>query len=58
MLFRSTDVPNVKLGDEVIVMGSDGKLNVYPEEIASATSTIHYEIISSFGMRLPKIYVE
>lgn len=53
-----TDVPNVKSGDEVIVMGSDGKLNVYPEEIASATSTIHYEIISSFGMRLPKIYVE
>lgn len=53
-----TDVPDVKPGDEVLVMGSDGNLSVYPEEIAEATSTIHYEITAGFGQRLHKIYKE
>lgn len=53
-----TDVPNVKLGDEVILMGSDGKLSILPEEIGEKTNTINYEILCSFGQRLPKVYVK
>jgi alanine racemase len=53
-----TDVPNVKVGDEVIIMGTDGKNTVSAEAIATGTGTIPYEILCAFGQRLPKVYVK
>ena len=53
-----TDVPDVKVGDEVIIMGSDGKNTISAEDIAKATGTISYEIVCAFGQRLPKVYVK
>ncbi len=53
-----SEVPNVKVGDEVIVMGSDGVHEVSAEDIAKATGTINYEICCAFGQRLPKVYVK
>lgn len=53
-----TDVPDVKLGDEVIVMGSDGVHSITADYIAKATGTINYEICCAFGQRLPKVYVK
>lgn len=53
-----TDVPDVKEGDEVIIMGSDGKNTILADEIAEATKTINYEIVCAFGQRLPKVYIE
>ena len=53
-----TDVPDVKVGDEVIVMGSDGKNTILADDIARATGTISYEICCAFGQRLPKVYVK
>ena len=52
-----TDVPDVKMGDEVIIMGSDGKNTILADDIAKATGTISYEILCAFGQRLPKVYV-
>jgi len=52
-----TDVPDVKSGDEVIVMGSDGKNTILADEIGAATGTINYEIVCAFGQRLPKVYI-
>lgn len=52
-----TDVPDVKLGDEVIIMGSDGENTILADDIAKATGTINYEIVCAFGQRLPKVYV-
>ena len=53
-----TDVPDVKLGDEVIVMGTDGINTILADDIANATGTINYEITCAFGQRLPKVYVK
>jgi len=53
-----SEVPNVKVGDEVIIMGSDGVHEVSAEDIAKATGTINYEICCAFGQRLPKVYVK
>lgn len=53
-----TEVPDVKLGDEVIVMGSEGKLSVTADDIAHATGTINYEITCAFGQRLPKVFIK
>lgn len=53
-----TDVPDVKIGDEVIIMGTDGKNTILADDIARATGTINYEIVCAFGQRLPKVYVK
>lgn len=52
-----TDIPDVKLGDEAIIMGSDGTNTILADDIAEATGTINYEIICAFGQRLPKVYI-
>ena len=49
---------DVKVGDEVIVMGSDGVNSILADDIAEATGTINYEICCAFGQRLPKVYVK
>ena len=53
-----TDVPDVKGGDEVIIMGTDGTHTILADDIARATGTINYEIVCAFGQRLPKVYVK
>jgi alanine racemase len=53
-----TDVPDVKEGDEVILMGSDGTHTILADDIANATGTINYEIVCAFGQRLPKVYLK
>lgn len=53
-----TDVPNVKVGDEVIIMGSDGTHTITADDIGAATGTICNEILCAFGQRLPKVYVK
>lgn len=53
-----TDVPDVKVGDEVIIMGTDGKNSITADDIAHATGTINYEITCALGQRLPKVYIK
>jgi len=53
-----TDVPGVKLGDEVVVMGSQGDLTIPADEIGEKTGTINYEVVCAFGQRLPKVYTK
>ena len=52
-----TNVPYVRLGDEVTIMGKDGIYEILADDIARATGTINYEIVCAFGQRLPKVYV-
>ncbi|OGS20408.1 MAG: alanine racemase [Elusimicrobia bacterium RIFOXYA2_FULL_39_19] len=53
-----TDIPGVKLGDEVIIIGSDsfGK-KITTDEIAYKCGTINYEIVTNINPRVPRIYV-
>lgn len=52
-----TDLPDVKIGDEAILMGTDGTNSITADDIADATGTINYEITCAFGQRLPKVFV-
>lgn len=54
-----TDIPDVKLGDEVIIMGEDEFGNrITADALAELQGTINYEVLCSFGMRLPHKYVD
>jgi alanine racemase len=51
-----TDIPNVSLGDEVVLMGKQGKEQITAEEIADKINSISYEVFCSVGKRVPRIY--
>jgi len=51
-----TDIPQVSAGDEVILMGRQGKEQITPEEIADKINSIPYEVLCSIGKRVPRIY--
>ncbi len=52
-----TEIADVKLNDEVILIGSSPDLTVKTEELAEKTATISYEITCGINRRVPRIYV-
>lgn len=50
-----TDVPGVKVGDEVVLYGKQGESFISVEEIAALAGTISYELLTSLK-RVPKYY--
>lgn len=51
-----TDAGEVKVGDEVILMGTDGKLKFDADDIAPLLGTINYEVLCMIGRRVPRVY--
>ena len=51
-----TEVPDVKIGDEIVVMGKQGNLEYSADDIAAINGTINYEVTCCFDLRLPKVY--
>ncbi len=52
-----TDIP-VKRGDEVILIGSDGKNEITVDDIACVSGGFNYEIICDINDRVPRVYIE
>lgn len=52
-----THIPDVKVGDEVVLVGPQGNEEITPEEIAKHLGTINYEIPNLFTPRVPRVYV-
>ena len=46
-----------QVGDEVIIVGSQGIAEVTLDEMADKLGTIHYELACGFGIRMKRIYV-
>ena len=51
-----TDVDGVKAGDEVVLIGRQGKESITAEDIAEKIGTISYEVLCRIGQRVPRIY--
>jgi len=52
-----TDAGEVKAGDEVILMGTDGTLKFDADDIAPLLGTINYEVLCMIGRRVPRVYI-
>ena len=50
------DTP-VKIGDEAVLIGSQGKNKITAEELADLSNTIPYEIVCGLGSRIPRVYI-
>jgi len=53
-----TDIGDVKLGDDVILMGSQGNLKFDADDIADCLGTIKNEVVCMFGKRVPRVYIK
>ena len=51
-----TGIPNVRVGDEVVVMGKQGKDEITAHDLGEWTGTFAYEIMTRMGKRLPVVY--
>lgn len=52
-----TDIPGAAVGDEAVIIGSQGSERITAEEIAEKTGTISYEIFCNISGRVPRIYL-
>jgi alanine racemase len=57
-LLDVTDIPGVRVGDVVTLLGEDGALAVPAEDLARTAGTISYEITCGISHRVPRVYVE
>jgi alanine racemase len=48
----------VRVGDEAVLIGSQGKLRITAEELAGISGTISYEIVCGLGSRIPRVYID
>ena len=51
-----TDIRGVRQGDEVVLLGHQGREKLSADEMALWAETISYEILTSISARVPRIY--
>ena len=54
IMVDATDVPGVRVGDEVMLFGDE---LVSVEDVSSWAESISYEILSRISPRVPRLYV-
>lgn len=52
-----TDIPDAQQGDEVVLLGAQGKEMISAEEMAQWIGTISYEVVCSPSPRVPRVYI-
>jgi alanine racemase len=58
MMIDITGIEDVKVGDEVIVIGNSENKKVSFEEVADIVGTINYEIVCMISKRIPRVYIK
>ncbi len=52
-----TDIDDVKINDEVVLMGTQGENSITADDIAKALNTINYEVFCTLSKRVPRQYI-
>ena len=58
MMVDVTDIPEVAVGDRVVLMGSDGAETITAEEISAAAGSFSYEQVCCIGHRVNRVYTK
>jgi alanine racemase len=53
-----TDIPKVSIGEEVVLIGRQGRGRISVEEVAEKIGSISYEVFCLIGERVPRLYKE
>ena len=52
-----SDIPGVRLDDEVVVFGRQGEEEISAEEVAAWAQTINYEVVTALMPRVTRVYL-
>jgi alanine racemase len=53
-----TDIPDVQIGDEAVLIGTDGAEVITAYDHADLAGTIPYEILCNINARVPRVMVD
>lgn len=53
-----TDIPDAKIGDEVVLLGKQGNVCITADDMAEWANTISYEILLSISERVPRVFLD
>ena len=56
MMVDVTDIPDVSVNDQVVLVGKYGHERITMEQIAAAADSFNYEFVSGISRRVPRIY--
>ncbi len=56
MMVDVTDIPDVQVGDRVVLIGADGDRTITMEQIADAADSFNYEFVCGISRRVPRFY--
>jgi alanine racemase len=54
-MINVSHIPNVRVGDEVVLIGSQGDDAITAEEVADWLGTVNYEVVSEILARVPRV---
>lgn len=52
-----TDIPDVNVGDDAVILGRQGEERIDAEKLAGWAGTISYEVLLAITQRVPRIYL-
>ena len=55
-MLQLDDLPEAKIGDEVVLLGRQGSECITAEEIGKAWGTVNYDVVCGLAARVPRIY--
>ena len=58
MMVDVTDIADVKLGDAVTLVGTDGDATITMEEISAQADSFNYEFVCGISRRVPRYYYQ
>ena len=58
MMVDVTDIDDVKQGDVVTIIGTDGDERITVEELADMSSSFNYEFVCNVNKRVPRVYIK
>lgn len=58
MMINVTDIPGVKIGDEVVLIGKQKKLQITVSSFSDILSDLNYEVLVSLHSDIPRVVVE
>jgi alanine racemase len=57
IMLQLDEVPEAKIGDEVVLLGRQGEALITAEEIAREWGTVNYDVVCGLQARVPRIYM-
>ena len=58
MMLDVTDIPDVHMGSEVVLIGKSGEETITADDLAHVYGTIGYEVVCGISKRVDRVYLE